>query len=72
MDILRDVAAELLSMFVADARLTLTALGLVALVAALIWWLQAPALLAGAILLAGTLAIIFEATWRETNRRGHK
>jgi len=69
MSILADVAKELLGMFLADARLTLATLLLVAVVAGLIGLHLAP-LLAGALLLAGCLAILVEAAFRETRRRG--
>jgi len=69
MSILLEVARELLGMFLADARLTLATLVLVAGVAVLIA-LQVAPLLAGAILLCGCLAILLEAVLREARRRG--
>jgi len=69
MSILLDVAKELLGMFLADARLTLATLVLVAGIAGLLA-LQAAPLLAGAVLLCGCLAILIEAVLREARRRG--
>jgi hypothetical protein len=72
MSILKEVAAELLSMFVADARQTVATLLLVAAVAALILALQADPLLGGAILFLGCIVIVIEAAVRETRRRGRR
>jgi hypothetical protein len=64
MTIIRDVVKELCGMFLADARLTLATLLLVAIVGALQRW-QAPPLLAGGVLLFGCLAILAGATVRQ-------
>ena len=72
MEIIKDVLAELLSMFVTDARLTLTTLALVALVAVLVLVLHINALIGGAVLLLGCFAILLEATLRETRARAAK
>jgi hypothetical protein len=69
MQILKEVFSELLSMFLADARLTMTTLLLVAAVAAAIMELGMDPALAGAILLLGCLAIVIEAAVREARRR---
>ena len=69
MEILKDVLAELFSMFVTDLRLTLSTLILVGLVAAIILGLHANPLVGGAVLLVGCLGIVIEATHRETNIR---
>ncbi|MFZ1991238.1 MAG: hypothetical protein WAW96_15875 [Alphaproteobacteria bacterium] len=69
MKILADVAQELFSMFVADLRLTLSTLGVIALVGALILWLKLGAALCGVILLAGCVLVLLEATAREARRR---
>ena len=66
MNILGDVAKELLAMFLADARLTLSILFLVAIAAISVDWLHP--FVGGAILVVGTLLIIVEAVARETNR----
>ena len=72
MGILKDVLAELFSMFVTDARLTLTTLFLVALVAMLMMVLHVNALVCGLVLLFGCFAIIIEATFRETKARAKR
>ena len=69
MNLIADVARELLGMFLADARLTLSTLALVALVAALVVALGAAPLLGGGVLLLGCLAILVEAAAREARRR---
>lgn len=69
MSIIVDVCKELLSMFLADARLTLTTICLVALVGGLVEW-GVEHSLAGGILLFGCLAILVEATTREARNRG--
>jgi hypothetical protein len=69
MSIIIDVATELLGMFLADARLTLATLVLVALVAGFVDALHYAPLLGGALLLFGCLAILIEAAVREARRR---
>ena len=69
MKILIEVAQELFSMFVADLRLTLSTLALIALVGALILWLGSASLLCGVLLLGGCVLVLVEATWREARRR---
>jgi hypothetical protein len=69
MTILKDVFAELLSMFITDARLTLTTLALVGLVALLLTSFNLQPIIAGAVLLCGCIVIVFEATFRETQKR---
>lgn len=69
MNILRDVARELLGMFLADARLTTATLVLVAVVAGLVLAMRVEPLLGGSILLLGCLAILIEAAIREARRR---
>ncbi len=61
MSIVRDVAKELLGMFLADARLTTTILILVAVVAALAVGLRVNPILCGGLLLAGSLQIVVAA-----------
>ncbi len=58
MTILRDVLAELLAMFVSDARLTAAVLALVAAAALLEQTLNQAPLIGGAVLLAGCLGIL--------------
>ena len=69
MKILADVVQELFSMFVADLRLTLSTLALIALVAALILWFRLGGAVCGVILLAGCVLVLLEATSREAKRR---
>ena len=69
MSLLRDIAHELLSMFLADFRLTVAILALVLLVAGLIFSLGVQPLIGGSVLLAGCLVILVEAVVRETRRR---
>jgi hypothetical protein len=69
MSIIVDVAKELLGMFLADARLTITTLILVAVVAALISGLRVDPMLGGGLLLLGSLVIVVEAAVREARRR---
>ncbi len=67
--LLREVGSELIGMFLADARLTLAVLALVALVAALILALGINPLIGGGALLAGCHLILVEAALREARRR---
>ena len=68
MTILIGVLKELIAMFVADVRLTLAILTLVAAVAGLIGVGVAP-VLGGVVLLAGSLAILVLAVSREAKIR---
>jgi hypothetical protein len=58
MNILKDVLLELFGMFVADARLTLAILAIVAIAALLIDATSLPALLGGVALLVGCVVIL--------------
>lgn len=69
MSIIVEVAKELFSMFLADARLTTATLVLVAIVAGLVVALRVEPLLGGGILLFGSLAILVEAAVREAKSR---
>jgi|EndMetStandDraft_6_1072998.scaffolds.fasta_scaffold1499893_1 hypothetical protein len=69
MNILAEVAKELFGMFVADAALTIATLLLVAIVAGMILGFLVPPLLAGGVLLVGSVAIVIHATLREARRR---
>jgi hypothetical protein len=69
MGILKDVLAELLSMFITDARLTVSTLILVGAVALLIVGLNVSTQIAGAVLLVGCVAIVVEAAFREAKAR---
>lgn len=69
MNILKDVLSELLSMFVADARLTTAILTTVAAAALLIAVPGVPPLAGGAVLLLGSVAVLFRSVGREAARR---
>jgi hypothetical protein len=72
MEILKDVFAELFSMFVTDARLTGVTLLLVVAVGVLVSLLRVSPLIAGLVLLFGCYAIIIEATFREMKLRAKR
>jgi hypothetical protein len=69
MSIIVDVVKELVSMFLADARLTIATLALVAIVAGLVIALHIEPLVSGGMLLLGSLAILVEAAAREARRQ---
>jgi Flp pilus assembly protein TadB len=69
MNILKDVASELFSMFVSDARLTAAILAIVLAAAALIDVVGAPRLVGGGVLLAGCVAVLVLSVRREARRR---
>jgi hypothetical protein len=69
MNILAEVVKELFGMFVADARLALSVLALVIVVALLVGFHVIAPLAGGLVLLAGSLAIVIEAVVREARRR---
>lgn len=69
MNILKDVLAELFSMFVTDARLTVAILATVALATALIDATSLPPLAGGLLLLLGCIAVLFLSVGREARRR---
>ena len=71
MSIVTDVCKELLGMFVADGRLTMATLLLVAIVAGLVVAVQEP-LLAGGVLLVGCLAILIEVAHREATQQSNQ
>jgi hypothetical protein len=68
--IVGDVAKELLGMFLADARLTLSILVLVAIAAGLVDWLSLSPVVGGGLLVVGSLLILVEAVVRESKLRG--
>jgi hypothetical protein len=68
MNILGDVAKELLTMFLADVRLTISILLLVAIAGIFVDWLYFNPLVGGALLVVGTVLILVEAVARETKR----
>lgn len=69
MTLLLDIARELVSMFLADARLTGGIIVLVALVAGLTEGHVVRPLLGGAVLLFGCLGILVTTAWGESRRR---
>ncbi len=69
MSIIIDVLKELLSMFVADARLSLAILLLVAVVAIIVSGFPGQPALGGGLLLFGCIAILIEAVRREARAR---
>jgi len=69
MRILAEVLGELFGMFVADFRLTISVLALVAVVGALTFWLNLGAIFCGVALLGGSILILVEAASREARRR---
>lgn len=68
MSILRDVAVELFGMFVADARLTLALLGVVAAAAAAVGYFPGTPLAGGAILAGGSLLVLLASVRRAARR----
>jgi Flp pilus assembly protein TadB len=68
MGIVGDVAKELIGMFLADARLTMSILVLVAIAAALVDWLHVNPGVSGALLVVGSLLILVEAVTREAKQ----
>lgn len=71
MTIIVEVAKELLTMFLADAWLTTATLALVAFVASLIVFMNAPPLLGGGLLLLGSVAILLRASFRGARSQKH-
>lgn len=69
MKTLLEVAKELFGMFVADVRLTVAVLVLVACIAALAIGLRVDPLWCGIVLLLGSLAILTEAVLRSARGR---
>jgi len=65
MSLLRDIASELVGMFLADVRLSGAILALVLIVAGLVRAAAAEPLVGGGALLAGNLLILVEAAFRE-------
>ncbi len=72
MNTLGEILNEVVGMFLADARLTLAVLGLVAVVAVLVTALRAGPFLGGGILVLGCVAILVEAASREARRTGRR
>jgi hypothetical protein len=69
MNIFGEVLKELIGMFVADAKLTSATLVLVAIVGTLVLALRVDSLVAGSVLLFGSLAILVAAAVSEATSR---
>lgn len=69
MSILKDVLAELFSMFISDARLTAAILAIVAMAAALVGGTDLPHLAGGLVLLFGNIAILVLSVRRAARTR---
>ena len=69
MSLLKEVLAELVGMFLADARLSAAVLALVAMVAGLVDGVGLDPLLGGGRLLVGCLAILAAVTTANARRR---
>lgn len=69
MTLLADIAKGLVGMFLADARLSGAVLALVLVVVVLTKVLELEPLIGGGVLLAGCLAILAAAAYREARRR---
>ena len=72
MKILQEVVVELFSMFMADARMTIVTLLLVAIAAALLKFTIANPVWVGAALLVGHLVTVIQAAARENRIRAKK
>jgi len=72
MTLLRDVLFELIGMFISDAMLSLAVVVLIAAVAGLIGTAAVTPLAAGAVLLAGCLAILASSTLRAAARKARE
>lgn len=68
MKLLRQVAVELVGMFVDDGNLALLTLALIALVSAAVVFFRLSALWGGVLLLAGCVAILADSVWKATRR----
>jgi len=64
MTMLKEIGAELVAMFLGDARLSLTVLCVVACAAALIRFADVDPLAAGGLLLVGCLVVLIESVRR--------
>ena len=64
MTMLREVAAELIGMFVTERRLTISVLAIVAMVASLVHVIGVAPLFGGAVLLLGSLILLVESVLR--------
>jgi len=70
MTMLKELAAELIGMFVAERRLTLSVLAIVAMVASLVHVIGVAPLFGGAALLLGCVTLLVESVLRGARPRG--
>jgi hypothetical protein len=68
MNLIREIAGEIASMFVGDARLSLAILAIVGVAAAMRGLSGLDPLLGGAVLLVGSLAVLIESVRRSARR----
>jgi hypothetical protein len=64
MTVLREVAAELIGMFVAEKRLTIAILGVVTAAGCLVNFTDLDPLVGGSVMLLGCLILLVENVWR--------
>ena len=69
MTMLKELAAELIAMFAAERRLTISVLAIVAMVASLVDFIGVAPLLGGAALLLGSLTLLVESVLRGARPR---
>jgi hypothetical protein len=70
MKMLKELAAELVGMFVGETRLTISLLAIVALVGSLVDFLGFDPLLGGTVLLLGSLTLLIESVLRRARSPG--
>ena len=64
MTVLKEVAAELIGMFVAEKRLTLAVLGVVTVAGCLVNFTDLDPLVGGTVVLLGCVILLIENVWR--------
>jgi hypothetical protein len=70
MRMLKELAAELVGMFVGETRLTISVLAIVALVGSLVDFIGLDPLLGGVVLLVGSLTLLVESVLRGVRSPG--
>ena len=70
MRMLKELAAELVGMFVGETRLTISVLAIVALVGSLVDFIGLDPLLGGAVLLLGSVTLLVESVLRGARSPG--
>jgi len=68
MNVLKEVVAELVGMFVAEKRLTIAILGVVTVAAWLVNFTDLDPLAGGAVILLGCLILLIESVWRSARQ----